>query len=277
VLFGGHDRAGKFNGGWELEFIRTDAYGRITRWEYYNDWVPIGPPVSEIATGLTEADMRAPDSAQRYGAAVLRLTPDFVNPYPKRPPAPSSYGLPRPQPDPRRIARHRDLAQRYHDGWRLARERGFVDSWKAQDFAPGSVRFTTLAGGEQPIPQGDYGAWASRQLPAYLAALPDFACDELGVWPSEEGCAFRHRFRGHGADGREFGGWIVHFLWTNHAGQINRWLTFVDRMDASPMIQFVTGLTRAQIQGPDGLQLYRKAIAERTPPSFRNPYPDAGA
>lgn len=52
---GGHTADGVYHFSWESAYIWTDEAGRITRWEYYNDWIST-PDLIKTALGLGGRD-----------------------------------------------------------------------------------------------------------------------------------------------------------------------------------------------------------------------------
>jgi hypothetical protein len=52
----GHTADGELHELWECHFIKTDANGCITRWEFFDDWIGT-PKLVEAATGLTADQM----------------------------------------------------------------------------------------------------------------------------------------------------------------------------------------------------------------------------
>jgi hypothetical protein len=69
-MFCGHTAEGEYHEWWEVEFIRTDADGRITRWEFFDDWIGT-PRVVELVTGLSTDKM----DPQTYLTKVLGESP----------------------------------------------------------------------------------------------------------------------------------------------------------------------------------------------------------
>jgi hypothetical protein len=129
-----------------------------------------------------------------------------------------------------RIARNRAIAEKYYDGYHHSVERGrLTKAFDPADFAEEWIFASPYLGGETVQGGGTFLAEGSVANHALISEkIPDYKMDDLRVWPTEAGCAWRWRVNGHGLDGRAYAFWEQLFVWTDDDSKILRFEFYDD-------------------------------------------------
>jgi hypothetical protein len=228
----GHGLDGRRLDFWEQLFIWTDDFGKITRFEFYDDWHGF-PQTLTYAYGLTLDQFSRIDG---YGSAPWVPGPSMTI---------SSSGA-RPRSDPPvtdRASRNLAIAERcfdtYHsrpdDNWLLALATG-------HHLAPECVVFSPWFG-EVAISSHD-DAWTLSAIghDKIRRRLTDLEVANFDAWPTDSGCAWRWSLKGHSVDGTPYELWQQIFVETNDRGQIARLESYFDWQGFPQILGYASGL-----------------------------------
>jgi uncharacterized protein YuzE len=221
---------------WEQLFIWTDEAGKVTRFEFYDDWRGFAQALSfAYDQPIDEVTHIAGYGAPPWTpAAATHISPA---PPPRRTP-----------PENERVARNLAIAEAFFDGYHRSVERGRVETaFDKSFFADSWVLFSPWSGERVQPPGTDYGTVADFEHKKIWRRLPDYKMDDFEAWPTEDGCAWRWRVNGHSAEGVYYEFWEQVFIDTDEAGKIVR-MEFYDDWQGFPQtLGFITGLTIDQL------------------------------
>ena len=210
---------------WEQLFTWNDEAGKITRFEFYDDWHGF-PQTLAYAYDTTIASLFGFDG---YGSA------------PWMPGDVAEISTPR-QPrqvdedTPGRVAANLATAHKLRD--RTVQELEFADGW--QLFSPW---FGEVAVGRDVDHDRAWELATKGALRRQVGAPDSFA-----TWPTDEGGAFRWRFGLDGpSGGARYESWEQVFFHTDAAGRINRMEVFDDWHGFPQLAGHVTGLDVDQL------------------------------
>jgi hypothetical protein len=230
----GNGLDGKHYEFWEQLFVWTNATGKITRFEFYDDWH--GFPQTLVYAYGTSLDEFT--KIEHYGAAPWHPGTAMTI----HPPATSPRADP---PANERVARNFAVAQRFFDGYHQSVARGRIEGvFEASDFADRWVLFSPWLGErQQQAGEMDFSTVADVEHTKIWQRLPDYKMDDFEAWPTETGCAWRWRVNGHAADGTSYEFWEQCFTHTDADGKITRFEFFDDWQGFPQTLGFITGLS----------------------------------
>jgi hypothetical protein len=229
----GHGLDGRYFEFWEQLFIWTNEAGKITRFEFYDDWHGFAQTLI-YAYSMTLDEFT---KIERYGSAPW-------NPGPSMPIKPL-VGPPRADPPANgQVAHNLEIARRYFDGYHHSVGRGRLEGVLAKDdFAEDWVLFSPWFGERKRSSAEDYGSFAAVEQQKIWQRLDDYKMDHFEAWPTDDGCAWRWCVNGHAGDGTYYEFWEQIFVDTNADGRITR-LEFYDDWQGFPQtLGYVTGLS----------------------------------
>jgi ketosteroid isomerase-like protein len=247
----GHGVDGRYYAFWEQLFIWTNDDGKITRFEFYDDWHGF-PQTLIFAYGTT---LDGFTKIAHYGAAPWTPGSSMaIDP-----------GVPKPRSEPPandKIARNLSIAQRAYDACHNAASRGsLTGAFTEEDFAKDWTLFSPWFGERRASPDWDCAAFAALAHKRIQQRLPDYKMDHFEAWPTEDGCAWRWCVNGHSADGTYYEVWEQMFIQTDGEGKITR-LEFFDDWQGFPQtLGFITGLTIDQLWDADNFVAWVKQTA----------------
>jgi len=240
----GHDLDGRHREFWECLFTWSDDAGKVTRFEFYDDWFGF-PQTLAYAYDQPIDDVTHIAS---YGHAPFTPGPTMAI----HPPAAPPYDDP---PATASVAHHVDLAQRWFGGYHESVTRGRVEGvFDPRDFAPRWTLFSPWLGERELDADTGYDAFSAVEQQRIWTRLPDYRMDDLAVWPTDDGCAWRWRVHGHTDDGTEYEFWEQVFVLTDADGLIVRFEFFDDWQGFPQTLGYVTGLSVDELWDPANYQ-----------------------
>jgi hypothetical protein len=233
----GHGLDGQLYEFWEQLFVWTDDAGKVTRFEFYDDW-----------HGFPQALVYAYDQAldeithiEQYGDDPWTPGPPMTIDPPSAPPRDDP-------PANARVARNLDIATRFFEGYHESVARGSVDGvFEPDDFADEWVLFSPWFGETVHTSDSGYASTADVEHRKIWTRLPDYKMDDFEAWPTDDGCAWRWRVHGTTADGVHYEFWEQVFIDTDDAGKITRFEFYDDWQGFPPTLGYITGLPLAQL------------------------------
>jgi hypothetical protein len=228
----GHGLDGQLREFWEQLFVWTNNEGKITRFEFYDDWFGFAHTLI-YAYGLTLDEFTKID---RYGSAPWNTGPPMTLHSPDLRP----FSVP---PANARVARNLKIAESFLQGYRRLADEGAADILDGIAFADGWVLFSPWTGEIAGDRGGDFGSSAAAEFRKIATRLPDVGVDQFEAWPTDDGCAWRWRLHGHSSEGTAYELWEQVFMLTDDGGQITRLEFFDDWQSFPQMMGFVTGLS----------------------------------
>lgn len=225
----GHGRNGEHYAFWETLFIRTDEHGKVTRFEFFDDWH--GFP--QTLAYAYDVPLDALTGIEGYGQApFLAPAPTVI----AEPPAAR-------RPQGTNAARNLALAERWYDGYHhMAERQHLVGPFDPADFAPEWVMSSGWGGDHAMTSEVDWSAIGDREHHKIWQRIPDYRMDHFAAWPTDDGCAWRWRVGGTSVDGAAYEFWEQVFVRTNDEGKIVR-LEFFDDWKGFPQtLGHITGL-----------------------------------
>ena len=237
----GHGLDGRYYEFWEQLFLWTDDDGKITRFEFFDDWHGFAQALI-YAYGTTLDEFT---KIGHYGAAPWNPGPTM----PINPPANPPRAV---VPANDRVTRNLDIAQRFYDSYHHSVERGHLSGvFDKNDFAAGWTLFSPWLGEVRPPADADYAATASSVLRKSWRRLADQKMDHFEAWPTDDGCAWRWCVNGRAADGTSYEYWEQVFTQVDEAGKITRFEFFDDWQGFPQALGFITGLSIDELWNAD--------------------------
>jgi hypothetical protein len=233
----GHGLDGRYVEFWEQLFIWTNEDGKITRFEFFDDWHGFAQALT-YAYGITLDEFTR---IERYGSAPWNPGPSMSIQAPAGPPRAEPPVSPK-------TADKLALAQRYFQRYQSMVGGSQLDGLAAEnDFADDWVLFSPWFGEQRWSSADEFGALAAIERDKARQRLPDYKVDHFEAWPNDEGCAWRCRVGGHGIDGTYYEFWQQVFMVTNSDGRIARLEFYGDWQGFPQTLGYVTGLSIDQL------------------------------
>lgn len=226
---------------WEQLFTWADPDGKVTRFEFFDDWHGF-PQTLSFAYG-TPLD-------QLTGVASYGADP-WVAPRPTVLAAPPAV-TPADIADPG-ARRSLDLARRCFEGGASALELDRVGTALSDDLAERWVLFSPWFG-EVERAKGSRPARSATDK--IRQVMPDYGTDDFRAWPTSAGCAARWRVGGHTEDGTWYETWEQLFLRTDAAGRVVRVEIFDDWMGFPQTAGRTTGLEVDELWSVDAYEAW---------------------
>ncbi|HMC38942.1 MAG TPA: hypothetical protein VKI19_04715 [Acidimicrobiales bacterium] len=228
----GHGLDGQELEFWEQLFIWTDDAGRITRFEFYDDWHGF-PHTLTYAYDVTLDQFSRIDG---YGSAPWTPGPSPTI----GPPA----ILPRSDPPATdHTARNLAIAQQCFDAYRSAPEVNWLHTLAAENqLAADCVVFSPWFGEQATSAQTQVWTVLAIGHAKIRHRLPDFEVSHFEAWPNDTGCAWRWRLSGHALDGTAYELWQQVFVETDDRGKATRLESYFDWQGFPQMLGYVTGI-----------------------------------
>jgi len=229
----GHGLDGASYEFWEQLFLWTNDEGKVTRFEFYDDW-----------HGFPQALVYAYDQPlddftkiEHYGTAPFTPGPTMAIASAVPPP----YDVPVAND---RVARNLEIARKFFDAYHESVARGRLDNaFDRDDFAEHWVLFSPWLGEVEQVADSGYTALADSEHRKIWTRLPDYKMDDFAAWPTDDGCAWRWRVNGHSADGTYYEFWEQMFADIDDEGKITRFEFFDDWQGFPQTLGFITGLS----------------------------------
>jgi hypothetical protein len=229
----GHGLDGRVLEFWEQLFVWTDDAGKVTRFEFYDDWH--GFPQALVYA--YEQPLDDFTKIERYGNAPWTAGPTMSIAPPAAPPRDDP-------PANERVARTLSLARRFFDGYHRSVTRGRVEGvFDPADFAESWVLFSPWFGEVKLPADSGYAEIADGEHRKIWARLVDYRMDDFEAWPTDDGCAWRWRVHGHAEDGTHHEFWEQIFTLVDDDGRVTRFEFYDDWQGFPQTLGFITGLT----------------------------------
>ncbi|MET0984781.1 MAG: hypothetical protein ABW034_05165 [Steroidobacteraceae bacterium] len=203
----GHTSEGTLMEGWQALFIWTNAAGKVTRLEIFDDWHGF-PQMMAYAWDVSLDEVT---KTKDYGNSPWTPTPSSN--YKGAPPAPPA------RPASARAANNLRIARGFYDAFHESVKLGYVPApTNVDDWAADSIIFSAWSGTNK----GKFLAY-NNPRPNYMwDTMPDYKMDHFAAWPNDDGCIWRWLVNGHDKDGRYHEFWEQVGFRTNAEGKIAR-------------------------------------------------------